>query len=142
MSKLIIAPFPAVRRRTGSPVFQKEHTGQFGTGRHSALLLGVLSLALSPAYLSGQQSVGVTVTLVDSPFSRGNGKPTPRTPSFALPSMSHGPFTVLVTNGTASGASRVSSAQITLNGLQIFGPSDFNQNVAQLQAIVTLGAAN
>ncbi len=38
-----------------------------------------------------------------------------------------------VNNGASDGTLRVSSAVVSLNGVQVLGPADFNQKVAQLQ---------
>jgi len=43
-----------------------------------------------------------------------------------------------VENGDANGNNRVSSAVISLNGKEIFGPSAFNQNVGHLEAPINL----
>ena len=53
-----------------------------------------------------------------------------------------GAYRLHIVNGTASGADRVSSAVIRLNGVEVAGPSDFNQNVAQLDVAVSLQEDN
>src|SRR5262249_2075528 len=45
---------------------------------------------------------------------------------------------LIIVNGNADGSNRVSSARIALNGVQILGPSDFNQHVATIVRPVTL----
>src|SRR5690242_13160599 len=37
---------------------------------------------------------------------------------------------LVIVNGNAEGSARVSSATISLNGVQIVGPNDFNQNAS------------
>jgi RHS repeat-associated protein len=53
---------------------------------------------------------------------------------------------LIVRNGSSGGGQRVdcsvSSAQVILNGEEIFGPSDFNQQVYYLEAAVNLAASN
>jgi len=51
-------------------------------------------------------------------------------------------YNLHIVNGDASGKNRVSSATIALNGVQIAGPSDFNQNVATIDRSVALQATN
>jgi hypothetical protein len=47
-----------------------------------------------------------------------------------------------VINGNPDGSNRISSASISLNGVQIVGPSDFNRRVAQIVQPVQLGDNN
>ncbi|MBW1607855.1 MAG: hypothetical protein JRJ74_07120, partial [Deltaproteobacteria bacterium] len=47
-----------------------------------------------------------------------------------------------VHNGEADGTNRVSSAELTINGEEIFGPQDFSQGVYILEAPVTLSENN
>jgi hypothetical protein len=49
---------------------------------------------------------------------------------------------IVVINGNADGTNRISSASISLNGIQIIGPSDFNQQVATIVKPVTLAEEN
>lgn len=56
--------------------------------------------------------------------------------------MVHEPFTIKVTNGSSNGQNCVSSVQITLNSATIFGPSDFNQNISNLETLVALQSMN
>ncbi len=53
-----------------------------------------------------------------------------------------GQATITVVNGTAGGDNRVSSAQISLNGQEIFGTKDFSQGVYILEAPVNLIDSN
>ncbi len=66
-------------------------------------------------------------------FLRERGKPGSEQVSIPVVEAT-GPFLLRLTNGTADGARRVSSAVITLNGGEIFRPSEFNQQVARVKA--------
>lgn len=103
-----------------------------------ALALTVFTCSI--AWSQGGQSI--PVTLFDQQFVRNTGKPVAISNTISLPSMVHGPFTLNIANGDSDGGNRISSAQIILNGVQVFGSSDFNQNVASLQASVNLQAVN
>ena len=52
------------------------------------------------------------------------------------------PCQIVVVNGNADGSNRISSASIFLNGLQIAGPADFNQQVGTIVKPVTLAGEN
>ena len=62
-------------------------------------------------------------------FTREAGKPQTQEVFFSIPNLNNH-FSLRIVNGDANGTHRVSSATITLNGTQIAGPSDFNQQVA------------
>lgn len=49
---------------------------------------------------------------------------------------------VIIQNGNANGNNRVSSAVILFNGVQVFGPNDFNQQAYSLEAPINLGDQN
>ena len=53
-----------------------------------------------------------------------------------------GPLLWFYKNGAMQPGIRISSATILLNGVQVLGPSKFNQNVAQLQETVSLLPTN
>ncbi|MFZ5877053.1 MAG: Ig-like domain-containing protein [Nitrospirota bacterium] len=75
-------------------------------------------------------------------FVRATGKPVTEEVSFArLPQLS-GPFTLHVRNGDETGAHRVDSGEITLNGQAIVIGNDFNEQVTELSRTVTLQALN
>lgn len=46
-------------------------------------------------------------------------------------------FVLKVQNGAADGTGRISSAIVNLNGVKIFGPADFNQNVPAVERMIT-----
>lgn len=70
-----------------------------------------------------------------STYTRDTGKPQTVAASFSVLN----PNTQFTLHVDDSG---VSSAVISLNGTQVFGPSDFNPNVATLDRAVTLAATN
>ncbi|MCH7489877.1 MAG: hypothetical protein IID05_04195, partial [Gemmatimonadetes bacterium] len=61
----------------------------------------------------------------------------PQTETATIPDLT-GSFVLRVRNGDESGANRVSSATVALNGVQLFGSSDFNQQVFDLLVEVDL----
>ena len=61
--------------------------------------------------------------------------------TFTAPS-NGGPYTLTVLNGDSLGQHRTSSATLTINGVSILVPSNFNQNVGSLARSVTLQASN
>jgi hypothetical protein len=63
-------------------------------------------------------------------FRRATGAPQEIVEHFALRGDAS-TFKIIVRNGLPDGTRRVSSAWVTLNGEQILGPSDFNQQVAE-----------
>ena len=75
-------------------------------------------------------------------YTRTTGAPNEYTTTFTAPSWIISPFNLHIVNGDASGKNRISSATIALNGVQIAGPSDFNENVATIDRSVTLQATN
>jgi len=99
-----------------------------------ALLIVVLIL------FWGAFSYGAVTLDLMSPtkFMRDKGKPGTETVNFT--SGFGGPATLKLINGSLENPSvpKISSATISLNGKAVFGPSDFNQNVSQLQKGVLL----
>jgi hypothetical protein len=75
-------------------------------------------------------------------FTRANGAPVTVTKTFAVlnPNTT---YTIVIHNGGMQGQfARILSAEITVNGVAIAGPSDFNQQVDRIQKPVTLRADN
>src|SRR3984885_6108558 len=68
--------------------------------------------------------------------TRGN-TPTGYTARFNVPGWVAAPFTMQVVNGNGIGRERVTSATVSLNGTQILGPSEINQNVGELDPTVS-----
>ncbi len=70
-------------------------------------------------------------------FVREEGVPKTERISFTLEEMNC-LFYLRLTNGTAEGGKRVSSARVRLNGKEIFRPSQFNQQIATLDRQISL----
>jgi RHS repeat-associated protein len=75
-------------------------------------------------------------------FDRTTGQPNQYVEQFSLPAGVTSPYTIHIQNGAADGSSRVSSATVKLNGIDILTPNDLNQNVPGLDRTVTLAANN
>jgi len=110
-----------------------------GIRRRFVTLLAIFTaFLLSPSITSAGDLVFGPVTC-----QRGTGAPTVFIYSFSVPEPSRG-FIFKVYNGGLEDTTYelVSSSTITLNGIQILGPSNFNQNVTSLEAPVSLQAQN
>jgi len=81
--------------------------------------------------------VGGTLIFGPITFLREREGPKTEKIPFTIPDAT-GPFLLCLTNGTHEGSNRISSAVIKLNGKEVFRPSEFNQNVAELSRQVTL----
>lgn len=71
-------------------------------------------------------------------YDRTTGPPNVYVTTVNVPASVTSPFWLIVQNGEADGSHRISSATIKVNGTQVAGPSDFNQNVAGFSRSVTL----
>ena len=92
---------------------------------------------------STQQGLEETINVFGPmQFVRAAGRPAVSTAQFTVDADVHGPFHLTVVNGGTNGGRRVSSARVLLNGGQLYGPSDFNQNVPSLDRDVVLGSVN
>ena len=102
-----------------------------------ALLLGFCSVVMSPS------SIAAPMTPIFGPkqYTRIAGRPQTFTETFQHP-CGTAQCQIVVVNGNADGAKRISSASIFLNGKEIVGPSDFNQQVARIVRPVTLADQN
>jgi len=80
--------------------------------------------------------VGGTLIFGPVTFLREREAPKTEKIPFTIPNAT-GPFLLHLTNGTQEGTNRISSALIKLNGKDVFRPSEFNQNVAELSRQVT-----
>jgi len=74
-------------------------------------------------------------------YTRSTGKPQTFTDTFQNCETA-AQYDLVVVNGNPDGSDRVSSATILLNGTQVAGPNDFNENVAQVRKSVTLVGTN
>lgn len=99
------------------------------------LVVGLVIFFALPCYTGEYTIFG------PSRHDRGTGKPVAESGTFTSP-VTGSDFTLKLHNGDDQGGSRVSSAAITLNGSQILGPSDFNQQVGLLERKVSLGSSN
>lgn len=109
------------------------------------LFLLVLSLFLCQIPSAIGQNVEQDVDLFGPVTFTRFGKQAPKiqTANFSIdPAIVDGPFRITVINGGPNGEKRASSANIFLNGKQIFGPSDFNQKVSMLEQNVEIGMDN
>jgi uncharacterized protein YjdB len=100
-----------------------------------AILVGVVSLA--PPALAAEQ-----VIFDSQQYIRTSGPPNQFLETIPLPQNLTSPFRLHVRNGNPDGTNRISIATITLNGAQVAGPSDFSQQVTDLDRTVTLQAYN
>lgn len=116
----------------------REHDGMTGKTRNLKSAVGALLVLLCP-----QISIaGTFVAFGPETYRRATGQPTSQSTSFTIlnPAIT---YTLRIHNGGLSNEfSRTSSAVITLNGVEIAGPNDFNQNVALIEKPVVLAATN
>jgi YD repeat-containing protein len=109
--------------------------------RHFAAFLAGL-LLLSLADIGQAQSVPDQVLLGPKQYVRTSGDPNQYTDTFTVPASIGAPFQLHIVNGQANGANRISSAWITVNGVQVAGPNDFGQNVAAIDRTITARPSN
>jgi hypothetical protein len=100
--------------------------------------LAVLVVLLGHALPAATQSGSAVQVFGPKEYVRTTGAPNQYTDTFAVPAWAVSPYTLHIQNGDPSGSNRISSATITINGTQVAGPSDFNQNVAGFDRTVTL----
>ena len=76
-------------------------------------------------------------------YARGTGAPVTVTNTFSVQNP-NAPYTLKVFNGGLHDdvTELVSSSVITVNGVDVIGPSNFNQNVTEVDVPVTLHASN
>ena len=96
---------------------------------------GVVAFLWSPA--------GATMAPIFGPkqFTRSTGAPQEFTETFQN-CETRAQYKLVVVNGGPDGSNRVSSASITLNGTEIVGPRDFNQQVARIERPISVVASN
>lgn len=101
--------------------------------------LMVLALFLAGSVLPGHAE---TFTVFGpSQFETGAGKPVAETLSFSSP-LAGSACTLIIENGDAQGQNRVSTATVTLNGRQVAGPSDFNQQADRIEKVISVDFFN
>lgn len=98
--------------------------------------------AVASALILGTAQAAEQVLFGPQQYTRTAGPPNQFTETIALPPTLVAPFRLHVQNGDPDGSNRVSSATLTLNGTQVAGPSDFNQQVAGFDRTVSLQASN
>jgi hypothetical protein len=91
-------------------------------------------------HFAATTALGQSAVFGPKKYIRDNGQPQAITDTFAVENVS-GPFFITVQNG-GDGEGGASSAIIELNGIKIFGPSDFNNHVALLRKSVSLKQQN
>src|SRR5258708_27413276 len=104
--------------------------------------LVVVALVFAAALDAGAQVTPSTPIFGATTYTRTTGAPNQYTTTFTLPAWIANPYDLHIVNGSPTGSDRISSATITLNGVQVAGPSDFNQNVATIDRSLTLQATN
>lgn len=98
----------------------------------------VLTFVLLFVFIGTASAVEVTL-LGPKEYLRGKGEPDVYTNTF--PGM-EGEGKLIIKNGDESGKHRISSAVILVNGQQVLGPDDFNQNIYHIEAPVSLAENN
>jgi hypothetical protein len=73
-------------------------------------------------------------------LTRGTGAPVTHTRSFTAPDISQ-PYTIRIQNGSDQ-ATRVSSAEIAINGATVFGKSEFKKTIEVLERKLQLATNN
>ena len=113
---------------------------QHATSRAYALVLG---LGVSVSLLHPAASLAGTFTTFGETFQRVAGAPVTVTRSFSVPNPST-TYTLRVDNGgfPAGQFCRVSSAMVDVNGVNVVGTSDLNQNIATVERSVSLSKSN
>ena len=105
-------------------------------------LLFLLSSVTLTSTVRALQAPAAPMTVAFGPkqYIRAAGRPETFTETFQYHGTS--PCQIVVVNGNADGTQRISSASISLNGQQIVGPKDFNQQVGGIVKAVVLADQN
>jgi len=105
-------------------------------------LLFLLSSVTLTSTVRALQAPAAPMTVAFGPkqYIRAAGRPETFTETFQYHGTS--PCQIVVVNGNADGTQRISSASISLNGQQIVGPRDFNQQVGGIVKAVVLADQN
>lgn len=102
---------------------------------NSLFILPVTIYFLATPHLS----FAANVIVFQETFVRNNGKPQTEERNF---NAVVGEGSLIIHNGNANGKNRVSSAVIILNGTQVVGPNEFNQEVGLIEKPVVLNLNN
>ena len=105
----------------------------------NVLIATLISVAISTAAFSPNASAS-DITVFNKTYIRETGKPQVFTDRFTF-SQPDNDFILTVKNGK-NGSFRVSAALIWINGKQVIGVSDFNNQVDLITRAITLKAAN
>jgi len=97
-----------------------------------------LSIGLGDLRSSHAQSTPEQLLFGPKQYLRKTGPPNQYTDTFTVPASIGPPFLLHIVNGDANGSHRISSAWVTLNGVQIAGLNELGPNVAVLDGAVTL----
>ena len=110
------------------------------TGLLRAALICIV--ILSSTCLQSLAISGTFVAFGPQTYIRGSGNPVPVTNAFTV--LNPTTYTLQIYNGGLVDGEfeKVSSSVITLNGVQIVGPNEFNQNVTLVEKPVTVIANN
>ncbi len=109
----------------------------------SARRVGVAGLLVAALLLPAPALAGTFRVFGPQDFFRSTGAPVTETRSVTVPNPATA-FTLTIYNGGMQDAEfeRVSSSVITVNGVQVVGPSEFNQTVVWIAKPVPLQATN
>lgn len=99
------------------------------------------SLVMNGLFASPTTGANVTI-FGPQQYDRTTGPPNQYTATFSLPTWVISPFQLNIQNGDGLGNNRISSGTVSVNGVQIVGPSDFNQNVATISRTIALQTQN
>jgi hypothetical protein len=92
------------------------------------------------SFFTANSAFGSELSVFSKTYIRETAKPYVVTDTFTVADPT-AKFTLIVMNGK-NGQNRVSSAIIRINGKQVLGPSDFNQQVDVLKKTLTLKSNN
>ena len=115
-----------------------DDSGMLTLGRTLAVWALTLSLVGLIAPSAQAQSAPDQLIFGPKQYLRTTGAPNQYTDTITVPVSVGAPFLVHIVNGQSNGQNRVSSAWITVNNVQVAGPSDFGQNVAVVDRTITL----
>jgi len=103
------------------------------------LMSGIAELGRGDSPTSNTSNTVEVTLLGPKQYIRTTGKPNIYADTFPG---RFGQGKLIVKNGDANGDNRISSAIIKINGIQILGTNDFNQNVYALETIINLVEKN